>query len=544
MQRHGRSGVGQLARAELLRRSFSRFVRAAWHVNEPATPLEWNWHLDALCDHLQAMVEDWIRIQLERRERIEPDSLEGREARRLGLHLVDGRVADEVVQRIQNLLINVPPGTGKSRVVSVMLLPWVWTRWPSWRAKFLSVNPGVAMRDAVFCRELLRSTWYRDTFQSDWELSEDQDAKGLFKNTKGGWRRAIGYFAGAVGDRDDAEVVDDANDPDDVHSEKSRDAVNNRWDDTLKNRLNDLRSSLRMLIQQRVHTEDQSGHVLADTSMPWVHLRITMEREADDKGCECPTCKAGVTPIGWRDPRAPGELLDPKRFPEEVLATFRAKSYVWTSQYQQRPVPTAGNLFNPSWWRFWRHSWEAEIPALAVRTVVIPERFDWTALSWDCSFKETKTSDFVAGGAWSGVGALRYLRALAWDRMDIVKTMEQLERQIADFPEYQECLVEEAANGHAVLQLMRSKIRGIIGVTPEGGKASRAAAGAPQVEAGQVFLPLHAPWRDRYIAQHTAFPNGANDDAVDQQSQILLRKQSLTGGSVFKGKVAMGTRRM
>src|SRR6185437_187279 len=106
----------------------------------------------------------------------------------------------------------------------------------------------------------------------------------------------------------------------------------------------------------RTHVDDVTGHLLTTEPGRWVHLNIPMEREAPASGagkrsCECPTCIAGVTPIGWRDPRAPGELMFPQRFPEEVLAPIRKKSFLWTSQYQQRPMPTAGNMFNPAWWR-------------------------------------------------------------------------------------------------------------------------------------------------------------------------------------------------
>lgn len=299
--------------AELLRRSLALFIVHAWHVLEPAMPLDHNWHIDVIADHVQAVLEDWIRTQLAGREQIAEEDFQARqEVNRLGMQVVNGRVMEAVHQRIRNLLINVPPGTAKSRIISVMMPAWMWTRWPSWKAIFLSVNPRVALRDSVFCRELIRSRWYQETFNPWWDFSEDQDAKGLFRNTAGGWRMALGYRAQIVGDRGDALIPDDPNDPEEVHSEVSRDAVNLRWDDVLKNRVNDLRFSPRIVIQQRVHVDDLSGHILAEEPELWDHLRIAMEREADAKGCECPSCLRGSTALGWMDPRAPGELLFPK----------------------------------------------------------------------------------------------------------------------------------------------------------------------------------------------------------------------------------------
>lgn len=480
-------------RAEKARRRLAEFIRQGWHVLEPSTPLEWNWHIDAIADHVQAALVDWRRA-----------------------HAAPGFRA-----RIQNLLINVPPGTAKSRIVSVFAPAWMWIDSPGWKAIFLSANPRVALRDSVYCRELMRSAWYREGFRIQWSFSDDQDAKGLFRNTAGGFRQAIGFTAKITGDRGDAIIWDDPNDPEEVHREVSRATVNERWDDVVQNRVNDLRTSVRIGIQQRVHVDDLSGHILA-TGSGWEHLSVAMEKEAKPS-CECPTCSAGRTALGWVDLRQTGELLDPRRFPPRVLEQFRRKSYLWTSQYQQRPVPAAGNLFKPTWWRFWRHAWEDEVPELASRTVVIPDEFDRELLSWDMAFKKTDGSDLVAGGAWCVSGARRFLVDLVWRKMSFVETRDAFAEQVERRPAAAEKLIEDKANGPAVISSLETQIPGLIGVDPQGGKEARAAATSYLVEAGNVFLPLHAEWRDRYIAEHTAFPQGAHDDAVDQQSQLLLR---------------------
>jgi predicted phage terminase large subunit-like protein len=513
--------------------SLAEFLRQGWHVLEPGAPLEPNWHINVVCDHIQALFEDWERTQLAARGEVsEVDLLALYEAERLGMLTGESRpsragprlyaVHRQVTQRFRNLLVSVPPGTAKSRIVSVYFPAWAWLHWPSWRAVFLSVNPKVALRDSVFCRDVLRSRWYQSTFQPPWEFAEDQDAKGLYKNTAGGSRMAMGYFAQMVGDRGDALLVDDPNDPDEVHSQNARESVNERWEATLQNRVNDLRNSTRCLIQQRVHEDDLSGFVLAEQPKLWEHLRIAMERD-DGKGCACPTCVRGHTALGWRDPRAPGELMFPQRFPEEVLAPFRAKEYLWTSQYQQRPVPAAGNLFKDESWRFWRRASEPEIPKFAHRTVIVPDSFDREALSVDCSFKQTKDSDLVASGVWGQKGPNFYLLELAWERMGIQKTMDTIEAQTRAHPRATLKLVEDKANGSAVIELLGAKISGLVAENPTESKEGRAVATSVLVEAGNVFLPLHAPWRDKYISEHSAFPKGVHDDAVDQQSQLLLR---------------------
>ena len=153
-------------RAELVARARSRlstFSRLAWRVLEPTTPLEWNWHLDAICDHVQAVLDGWMAVQ---------------RARAAGL--------PDPPQAIQNLVMNVPPGTGKSRFVSVFAPAWMWLHWPTWRSMFICGNPRVALRDADYCRMLLESDWYRTTFAPEWQLARDQNAKSYYRNTAGG----------------------------------------------------------------------------------------------------------------------------------------------------------------------------------------------------------------------------------------------------------------------------------------------------------------------------------------------------------------------
>lgn len=482
------------------------------------------------------MLEDWIRVQLSRMsDAAVAESADAQaEMNRLSIG-VEAR-PQPVEQRIQNLLVNVPPGTGKSRVLGVCTPAWMWTRWPSWRAIFLSANPRVAMRDSVLCRDVIESRWYQETFQVAWHLKDDQNAKGLYWNSAAGFRQASGFSAKVVGDRADALVIDDPNDAKEVHSPAERDDVNQRWSDSISNRVNDERSSVRIGIQQRMHEQDWSGHVLATEPGRWEHLRLPMEyerrkpgeetvaEEGAGPGCPCASCRRGHTAIGWRDPRTQeGELLDPVRYPERVLVPKRAQSYFYAGQYQQRPSPAAGGLFKRVWWRFWRYAWQEVVPELAARTVIVPDRFDDEALSWDCAFVKTEGSSLVAGGHWGRAGPDKYLLHLFWERATFTETRDALEEQAMTYPNATAILVENKANGPAVIESLRSKVSGIIPIEPKGGKEARAAATSPMVDAGNVIIPLHAEWRDRYIEQHATFPKGAQNDAVDQQSQMLQR---------------------
>ncbi|RKI32156.1 hypothetical protein D7Y27_36520 [Corallococcus sp. AB004] len=546
---------------ERMEADFSVFVRASWPVLEPTEPLVWGWPLAVVCQHAQALVEDWMRATLARIGTLPPQPtgplptdakareeeerrrhhVAGlwREARRLGV-LEDGGRVRVVPQRFRKLLVNIPPGYAKSRILSVMFLAWVWLRWPSFTALCLSSNPDVARRDAERCRELVKSSWYRDTFDVWWNFSETEDAKGHYRTSAGGWRLSKGWKAVVTGDRADAEILDDPNDAEGVWSEAEREGVNNRWDDALESRVNDPERSIRLGVQQRVHTQDWSHHVLKEEG-DWEHLKI--KQEADGKNaCDCATCTRGHTALGWRDERGPGVLALPERFGPGYVTAQKRKSMRWAAQHQQEPMVAEGNLFKASWWRFWRWPWEDEVPELAARTVVLePDApFDLEESSWDCAFKKTEGSSKVAGGAWAKRGPHKYLMDLVWEPLSFTETCAALEAQALRRPRVGAKVVEDKANGPAVIDTLASKVPGLVPfpVSEYGSKEARAAATAWHVEGGNVFMPLHAPWRDRYIAAHASAPKGEGMDAVDQQSQILLRWQSGTSEALYSDSLA------
>lgn len=555
--------------------NLSAFIREAWGVVEPGTRLDWNWHIDAIALHLQALLEDWLRTQVLAEGHLKPVDTsplppEGRtkeeraarqsevlrrdrqrrmwtEARRLGVLLDEstgrvGWVNPETLeeasfrQRFQNIIVNIPPGFAKSRIISVLAVAWMWARWPEWTVIALSVNPRVAMRDADFCRDLCKSPWYRNTFRPEWDFSETQDAKSLYRNTAGGWRLSLGYFAEMVGDRAHAMILDDPNNPQDVHSETTRTSVNQRFDDVLFNRVNDLRVSVRIGVQQRTHVSDWTGHVLRNRKEHWEHLKLAMEATEKNR-CTCSTCRNGHTSLGWVDPRKPGELIFELRFPPDVLATYRAQSYTWAGQYQQDPVQLQGNLFRETWWKFWRFDSEPAVPELKDRTIVIPDSTKWetwaqdSLVSADMTFKKTKNGSRVSIGVWLKHGQHRILVDLRWDRMGMVESKNALRELCEAYPWVTQKVVEEKANGAAIMDSLtagatdegKEAISGLIGEQVEGSKEARAWAVSPLVEAGNVVLPLHATWRADAIAECSAFPDGDTDDFVDQMSQALRR---------------------
>ena len=307
-------------------------------------------------------------------------------------------------QLIQNLLVNIPPGTAKSRIVSVFAPAWMWLHCPSWRAIFISANPRVALRDSVYCRMLLESAWYRQRFGISWTFAADQNAKGLYRNSAGGFRMAIGVGSRITGDRADALFIDDPNDAKEVQSQAYRAGVNEWYDQGAGNRVNDLQISVRIGIMQRLHEDDWSGHVLR--SGQWVHLVLPMEFDPE---------RGGATVIGWTDPRrAEGELLFPQRFPPKILAAEKVRlgEAGYAGQHQQAPAPKDGLIFKAHWFEN--------------RYRTLPELTDVCTI-WDTALKAGQENDESASlTLGTGPDGNPYLVSLTHGRSETPELAEML----------------------------------------------------------------------------------------------------------------------
>lgn len=503
-------------------RSFAAFVKRAWQEIDPA-PLVWGWHLDALCLHLQA-VEDG---------------------------------------RIRRLVINIPPGHAKSIIVAVLWNAWRWLRRPGWRVLCASYAKELSLRDARRCRALIETKWYqglrahacRRLGIPDWKLADDANQAGYYANTAMGERKATGVEGQGTGYRGDCVLVDDPLNASDAASEVKRQSVIDWWTGTMVSRLNDLERGEVVVIMQRLHEADLAGHLLAGGQ--YTHLCLPTEFETV-RPCGCPTCKAGITPIGWSDPRkAEGELLFPAKFGPQVIADAKNPATgmgaaTYAAQHQQRPVPAGGRLLKPEWLRHvWRNSWEPETvlyeQGLDVRVIPDVHKEKWAqwCMAVDCAFKKTEDSDRVAVGVWARTGADLCLLDLFWERAGIVETIRAIRDLSKKWPKCTTKLIEEKANGSAVIELLRMSIPGIIPVQPDGGKEARVAACAPFFEAGNIWIPMHAPWRLRYAAEACAFPSGAHDDAIDMSAYAITRLGTRAGRAIGRTQalLAAGGRR-
>ncbi len=498
----------QRVEAERCRRSLATFARAAWpRVGvHGGRPMDWSWHHEAICNHVQALYEDLARAHND------PDH----------------------VMQVQNVVINVPPRSGKTMLVAVIAQVWAWVRWPWIKFRCVSANPRVSDDTSRNARDLIGTEWFQGMFIPAWHIRADVDAVRLFRNTEGGERRSSSFESGVTGEGSDVIQVDDPHDAKDVESETKRLSVLSKYDKALHSRVLHERACLRILIMQRLHEGDLAGHLLAQGG--WEHIKIPTEREIKNP-CKCSSCKRGDTWLGWRDPRCTeGEILHATRFTPEWVAAekIRLGSYSYAGQHEQNPAPSEGGRFKWKFWRFYKKDGDPDIgdrpdKCYQGRARVLPTRFDRIVISVDCAFKDGPTNDRVAMFVIGTHGADRYVLDRRVGRYAFGKT-KTIFQELADlwplaFAKY----VEDKANGSAVIDDLGSTIGGIIAVNPEGGKEARASTLEPSVEAGNWFLPDGVPWLDDFVGEFAVFPNGTHDDQVDAVSQASIKFVSSSG---------------
>ena len=210
--------------------------------------------------------------------------------------------------------------------------------------------------------------------------------------------------------------------------------------------------------------------------------------------------------------RKSGQALWPAGGYDEKWAEETKKavgSYAWASLYMQTPSPSEGGMFRRGWWKYYK---------------VLPKKFDQVIQSWDCTFKDKKESDYVVGQVWGKIGADRYLLDQVRGQMSFTETLAAIKTLTAKWPQAIAKLVEDKANGPAVINVLKKEISGLVPVEPEGGKVVRATAVTPLAEAGNLYIPdpSIAAWVHDYVEEFAVFPNGAHDDQVDSTTQANI----------------------
>ena len=299
--------------AERARRDFALFAKLAWHIIEPGKVYVPGWHLDAIAEHLQAVIEG----------------------------------------QIKRLLVNMPPRHGKSSYISTLIHPWSWLQNPSLRWLCASYALNLATRDNLKCRRIIKSKWWQERYGHLFELTKDQDAKMKFENNFSGYRQAVSVgAAGTTGEGGDILVIDDPHPIEQKRSDIKREAVLDWFLNTWMSRLNDEKTGAMIAVGQRVHSQDVSGLIIEGAAGgEWVHLNLPAEYETANP-CRTYFPQSGKT---WQDPRKEeGELLWEEKFPRPVIEQKKRihGPLGFAAIYQQRPVPAGGAIYKEKDRRF------------------------------------------------------------------------------------------------------------------------------------------------------------------------------------------------
>jgi predicted phage terminase large subunit-like protein len=479
------SASASTKKSEVRKLTLQTFVQEAWSILEPVSSLVWNWHLDLICEYLTLIRDEDFK---------------------------------NICGDIEGIIFNVPPRTMKSLLITVFFPIWVWTTDPSRRFMFISYSEKLSTQHSVFRRSIIESDWYQKEWSGVFSLSRDQNVKSHYENSSRGTMFSTGMQATATGMGGDVLIFDDPLNPEQAISQVEREAVNLRFDTTFRSRINDPATGVKIIIMQRLHELDLTGHVLARESNRWKHVSLPAVAEKDQPW-EFPESKKTV------DQKA-GELLWAARLPQSFLDCQRVGmgSWAFNGQYLQTPAPLDGGIIKRQWVRFYRQ---------------MPEKFEFMVQSWDCTFSGGQENDFVAGQVWARSGGKYFMMPYrTYDRLDFGPTMAAIKACHAKFPQAHAVLIEDKANGPAIISELQKEIPGVVAVNPEGGKLARAQATAPLWESGSIELPdpqvFGCNWVEDYLHNICTFPKAAHDDDVDATSQALIYMRNRLGGGIVE----------
>ena len=451
-----------------MKRSLKEFTKRAWPTIEPGRDFYDNWHIDAVSEHLQAIVEGDIK----------------------------------------RLIINIPPRHMKSISVAVVLPAWTWATQPDKKFLYASYAGSLSIRDSVKCRRLIDSKWYKEHFGDAFRLTSDQNQKQRFENNKTGQRIATSVDGALTGEGGDIIVIDDPHNVREAESSAVRESVLDWWDQAMQTRLNDPKTGAFVIIMQRVHENDLTGHILRNEYNDWDHLCLPARYEV---GHPTPPKSS----LGFTDPRTKeGDLLWPERIDSKTLESLEKSlgTYASAGQLQQRPMPKGGGILRAEWWVPWE---KQDLPDI-----------EYVLQSWDTAFSTKEKTSYSARTTWGVFRMNGQVNLLVLEMWYGRVTYPELRRIAQDaYHDYEPdaVLIEKKASGQSLLQDLRMGGVPVVEYMPDRDKEARAHASSALLEDGRIYFPFDKKWAKDLIDICAAFPATDNDDIVDTCTQAWLR---------------------
>lgn len=452
---------------ELGYNSFYDFVQLCWRVLEPKTVFIENWHIQKICECLEMVSTG----------------------------------------KIQNLLINIPPRCMKSLLVSVFWPVWQWLRNPGHRFLCASYAQTLSTRDAVKARRLLNSPFFIKHFGDIVKLHDDQNTKNRYDNTKMGYRIATSVGGIGTGEGGDTIIVDDPHNTQGALSERKREECIIWWDETMSTRLNDAKTGSKIVVMQRLHEQDLTGHILQQEPGEWFHLCLPMRYEG-----------------GENDERKnDGELLWPAKFPEAEIKKLeiRLGNYGTAAQLQMRPGPRGGNILNVD---------NVQI----YDTMKTWPRMKWMRVVDFAHSKKQRTGhdpDYTSATLMAIYENNLYVRHVFRTRAAVTERDKQLDSVIATDPPGTYLVLERTTDSLDACEQFKERYRGariVKEYTPKADKVVRASWLEPLFDAGNVHV-LSGEWLVNWMDELRAFPAASHDDMVDNLTAGFASANIKTG---------------
>jgi predicted phage terminase large subunit-like protein len=458
--------------------SLYTFMEHGWKYIDP-NPFVPGWHLEAIAEHLEAVA--------------------------------DGK--------IKRLIINQPPRTSKSSML-IAFDAWVWAQQyrsdvsgPGVQFLHSSYAQTLSIRDSVKTRRLISSPWYQSLWGDRFSMMGDQNAKVRFDNSEGGYRLATSVGGALTGEGGGIIIIDDPHNAVEMESEAVRTSTLEWFDNSLSTRLNNARTGAIILVMQRLHEDDLTGHILSSGDDSWVHLMLPMRYEPERATLLYPNA------IGWSDPRSEdGELLVPERYDDMSVSRLEKQlgPFGAAGQLQQRPEPKGGGILKREWWGDWENERfpEMEFVIAAVDTAyTTKEENDPSAMTvWGVYLDDNDVPKVMLMNGWQGKHELH----------DLVERIATTARKF----KVDHLLIENKASGISVAQEIRRLYEyedfSVQLIDPKNAdKVARAYSVQHLLAEGLISAPMAFSWADMVVTECGKFPKGKHDDVVDTVTMAL-----------------------
>jgi predicted phage terminase large subunit-like protein len=466
---------------ELFKKSYYEFFKAAFPVLLPGDQYQDNFHIKYLCNLLQA----------------------------------EGERIIENKPKGKDYIINIPPRTSKSLICSVIFPVWCWIRKPSLKIITVSYNTDIATSNSYDSRTLIESDFFQTLFGNEFQIKQDQNSKSDYQNNKSGFRKAVGTGGGITGKGGDIIILDDPESPSMADSANLRKVTQDYYSKTLYNRLNNVQTGIRIIIQQRLHESDLTGHLL--------------ETNRDDYNHVC-------LPAQLQDNVSPKKLskyykdnvLDPNRLPQNELQKIKRSlgTLAYSGQYLQSPSPSEGMIFKRNWFK--TISLTEFIQRLDGRGYTV----NYTV---DAAYTADKNNDPTAILAYTQVDKTIYVFNCQTVWLEFTELKDYIRKFCLEnsYTSNSRLYIEGAGPGKSLIsELQRpdnegNRLNAVEIIKPRKDKVSRAISQTAKVESNGIVL-IQGKYIDNFLNEVCSFPRARHDDMVDVML-FALDKGSSTG---------------